>query len=65
MMNVGVPELSIILLLTLLAMGVFLIPWIFYLLTLSKALNRCSPANRSMSPGQVWLLLIPLFNGHR
>lgn len=35
---------------------------IFFLLTLSKALSRCSPRNRTMEPGQVWLNLIPLFN---
>lgn len=42
--------------------GVFLIPFIFYILTLSKALNKCSPASRTMQPGMLWLLLIPLFN---
>jgi len=35
---------------------------IFYLLTLSKALSRCSRDNRTMEPGMVWLNLIPLFN---
>lgn len=35
---------------------------IFYCLTLQKALNRCAPQNRAMSPGLVWLYLIPLFN---
>ena len=34
---------------------------IFFLLTMQKALNRCSPANRTMEPGMVWLSLIPLF----
>jgi hypothetical protein len=37
------------------------IPLIFYLLTLQKALSRCSPASRTLSPGLVWLLLIPFF----
>ncbi len=41
---------------------ILLIPWIFYCLTLQKALNRCSPENRAMQPGMVWLLLIPLVN---
>lgn len=41
--------------------AIFLIPFIFYLLTLQKALNRCSPENRAMNPGMVWLTLIPLF----
>jgi hypothetical protein len=38
-----------------------LVPTIVYLLTLQKALTRCSPENRAMSPGMVWLMLIPLF----
>lgn len=39
-----------------------LIPYIFYILTLSHALNKCTPASRTMQPGSLWLLLIPLFN---
>ncbi len=35
---------------------------IFYCLILQKALNRCAPQNRAMSPGLVWLFLIPVFN---
>lgn len=35
---------------------------IFFILTLQKALNRCSPENRAMQPGMVWLLLVPLLN---
>lgn len=46
----------------LVAFAIFLVPAIFYLLTLQKALNRCSPASRTMQPGMVWLMLIPLFN---
>ncbi len=38
-----------------------LIPIIFYLLTLQKTLNEVSPENRQMPPGQVWLILIPIF----
>lgn len=44
------------------ACAVLLVPMIFYLLTLQKALNRCSPESRAMQPGMVWLMLIPLFN---
>ncbi len=33
-----------------------------YLLTLSKALSRCRPRNRTMEPGSVWLNFIPCFN---
>ncbi|MBX3256014.1 MAG: hypothetical protein KF862_17900 [Chitinophagaceae bacterium] len=39
-----------------------LVPGIFYLLTLQKTLSVISPLSRMMSPQQVWLLLIPLFN---
>ena len=46
----------------LVGLAIFLVPAIFYLLTLQKALNRCSPESRAMQPGMVWLLLIPLFN---
>jgi hypothetical protein len=40
----------------------FLIPKIFYLLTLQKALSKCAAASRTMEPGLVWLLLVPVFN---
>jgi hypothetical protein len=39
-----------------------LIPEILFVLTLQKALQRCSPQNRTISPGSAWLMLIPLFN---
>lgn len=39
-----------------------LIPKIFYIITLQRALRRCSPENRRMSPENVWLLLIPVFD---
>jgi hypothetical protein len=42
--------------------AIMLVPMIFYLVTLQKALNRCSPESRAMNPGLVWLMLIPLFN---
>ena len=42
--------------------AIFLIPTIFYLRTLQKALQAVSIENRRMPPGQVWLSLIPLFN---
>jgi hypothetical protein len=41
---------------------ILLIAAICYLLTLQKALNRCSPENRAMEPVMVWLMLIPLVN---
>jgi hypothetical protein len=51
-----------ILIAALVVFAICLIPAIFYLLTLQKALNRCSPECRAMAPGMVWLLLIPLVN---
>lgn len=38
---------------------VILIPYVLFLLTLQKALKVISPANRTMEPGTVWLMLIP------
>jgi hypothetical protein len=35
---------------------------IFFCATLQKALSRCSPRNRTMEPGLVWLNLIPFFS---
>ena len=46
----------------LIILAVLLAVMVFYLLTLQKALSRCSPENRAMAPGMVWLQLIPLFN---
>jgi hypothetical protein len=34
---------------------------ILFLLNLSRCLAECSPRNRTMEPGMVWLNLIPLF----
>ena len=53
----GAPELVLIL-----GMSLFLVPLVLYLLTLRNALSACAPESRKMSPGRVWLLLIPLFN---
>src|ERR1035441_5214101 len=35
---------------------------ILYIRTLRRALERCCPASRAMSPDAVWLLLIPIFS---
>jgi hypothetical protein len=51
-----------ILTIVLIVIAIMLVPAIFYLLTLQKALNRCSPDCRAMKPGMVWLMLIPLFS---
>lgn len=42
--------------------GLFFLPTIFYILTLQKALNKCSVGSRTMQPGTMWLLLIPVFS---
>ena len=42
--------------------GLLGIPGIFFIMSMQKALERCSPESRTMSPSQVWLGLIPLFN---
>ena len=54
----GLGILTVVLIVTVL----MFVPTIFYLLTLQKALNRCSPESRAMNPAMVWLMLIPLFN---
>jgi hypothetical protein len=46
----------------LIGLVITLVVTIFFILTLQKALNRCSPENRAMPAGQMWLLLIPIFN---
>jgi hypothetical protein len=46
------------------ALSIIVVPivvGVFYLLTVQKALSRCSPQNRTLSPGLVWLMLIPAF----
>ncbi|MDE1156229.1 MAG: hypothetical protein PW735_10945 [Acidobacteriaceae bacterium] len=40
--------------------GIFLIPKIFYLLTLQNALKKCAPQSRTMEPPLVWLFMIPV-----
>lgn len=45
-----------------LALGLVLIVVIFFLLTQQNTLRAIQPQNRTMSPGEVWLQLIPLFN---
>lgn len=55
--GMGGSEMIVILFILLLC----LVPGILYLLTLNNTLNAISPENRKMIPGQVWLMLIPLF----
>jgi|ERR1039458_9366874 hypothetical protein len=46
----------------LIVFGLLGIPEIFFLISMQKALERCSTESRTMSPWQVWLWLIPLFS---
>ncbi len=39
-----------------------LLPVILYILTLSRALNKCSPTSRTIDPAMLWLLLVPFVN---
>ncbi len=43
-------------------LGIFIIPYIFYIQTLQKTLQQIKPENRTISEGSLWLLLIPIFN---
>lgn len=39
-----------------------IVVYVFYILTLSQALNKCSVNSRTIQPGTLWILLIPLVN---
>jgi hypothetical protein len=54
--------LLIILVIVAVSVIISIVVGIFYCLTLQRALSRCSPQNRTLSPGLVWLYLIPIFN---
>lgn len=38
-----------------------IVVYIFYLLTLSRILELCHPQTRTMNPGEVWMVFIPIF----
>lgn len=40
----------------------FLVPVVFYILTLQTALKKCDPTSRTIDPGMVWLSIIPVAN---
>jgi sterol desaturase/sphingolipid hydroxylase (fatty acid hydroxylase superfamily) len=61
MRSIGAPE-TIVVCSVAVALLALLVPTIIYLAALQKALQRCAPESRTMPPGQVWLMLIPLFN---
>jgi hypothetical protein len=48
-------------LLFLIWIAVLILPTVFFILTQQRALSKCSPANRTMSPGLAWLQIIPVF----
>lgn len=56
----GVPP-TLMPIMVLIILFLFLIPFIFYLLTLQNTLKAISPENRKMEPGMVWLMFIPVF----
>ena len=58
----GLISLAGIFMIVLICAGVVLIPEIFFVLSMQKAIRRCSPENRTLTPGMAWLMLIPLFN---
>jgi len=41
--------------------AIYLLFLLGYMILLQTALSRCAPQNRTMSPGSVWLQLIPVF----
>lgn len=53
---------AIYVLLLLVGIVIAIVVEVFFILTLQKALSRCSVENQAMSPGLVWLLLIPFFS---
>jgi len=61
MSNQGIAGI-IILLFVIVVIGIFLIPFIFYLIELQNTLKEVKEENRKMKPGQVWLLFIPIFS---
>lgn len=56
--GLGTPEIVVILV----VIAVGLVLPIFYLVTISRALASVSEQHRRMSPGLVWLNLIPVFS---
>src|SRR5687768_11891449 len=57
--GLGSIELTVLIVIAVL---IGMIPKIFYLLTLHRAIEKVSPQHQQMPPGQVWLEFIPVFN---
>ncbi len=51
-----------LLLILFIGVGLLIIPGVFYCLTLQNALKKVKENNRTINPGEVWLLWVPLFN---
>jgi hypothetical protein len=60
--SISLVHSSMVLAVALGVLCIFLIPGILYIVSLQKVLSKCAPQSRTMQPGMVWLLLIPLFN---
>jgi hypothetical protein len=48
-------------LLLIILLAAIVVPFVFYLLTLQRAFEAVSEANRELTPGLVWLMFIPIF----
>ena len=55
--GLGSVEIGIIFFILLLVLA----PYIIFLVMLSRTIRLCAPHNRTIEPGLVWLVLIPLF----
>ena len=49
-------------LLIIIIIGIAVVPFVFFLINLSKTIQACSTENQMMNPGHVWLNFIPLFS---
>lgn len=43
-------------------LAIIIIPAVFFLIMLQRTIEECSVENRTITPGSVWLMFIPLFN---
>ncbi|MGA3070358.1 MAG: hypothetical protein ABSD43_09095, partial [Terracidiphilus sp.] len=59
-MEIGGPLLVFLLISAGILAGIAILA--LYIRTLRRALEKCCPASRAMSPEAVWLLLIPIFS---
>lgn len=60
-LGLGTQEFMLLLFIVFIPSVLFLIAFVFYILTLQSTLRLISIKNRKMPPNNVWLLLIPLF----